>query len=140
MLAALGVIQVVSRSYYAPLHHHCVRSLIYCRYCVYYQCAKNSQRKAEVEQNQPSAAAIPAARISHRLKMKLQTSMMQARIVFIACICWLRLLGVLVALGGIYAIWKQTEATAQATDAGRAIRKGLRKIASNSNRAPKGNG
>jgi uncharacterized protein (UPF0333 family) len=84
---------------------------------VYYQCAKNSQRKAEVEQNQPSAAAIPAA--THQPQTKDETANLYDagkdclyRLYLLATIA-----GVLVALGGIYAIWKQTEATAQATDA-----------------------
>jgi len=84
---------------------------------VYYHCAKNGQDKAKVEQDQPSSAAIPSA--VHQPQTKNETT--NAYDASKDCLYRLYLLatiaGVLVACGGIYAIWKQTEATKQSAKA-----------------------
>ena len=60
---------------------------------------------------------FPPPCISHKLKMKLQIPNDASKDCLYRLYLFATIAGVLVALGGIYAIWKQTEATARSAKA-----------------------
>jgi hypothetical protein len=84
---------------------------------LYYNCAKENRRKTQVEQNEPSTVVPPAAVHQPQAKNETANSYDAGKDCLYRLYLFATVTGVFVALGGIYVIWKQTEATEKAADA-----------------------
>jgi hypothetical protein len=79
-----------------------------------YQCTKNSQSKTEVEKDQSSANALSLAAHQPQDKNETANTYDASNDCLYRLYLFATIAGVFVALGGIYTIYKQTEATRDA--------------------------
>ena len=84
---------------------------------IYYQCAQNRQNEANVEQNQAIKTVVPPAVYQPNTQAEQANTYDASKDCLYRLYLFATIAGVCVALGGIYAIYKQTEATAQSAKA-----------------------
>jgi hypothetical protein len=84
---------------------------------IYYQCTKNSQRKTQVEQDQPSAGALSPAVHQPQAKNETASAYDAGKDCLYRLYLFATIAGVFVALGAIYVFYLQTQATQDAATA-----------------------